>query len=216
MRPFVQVKLAVDAKGDIARGKGGQPAWVTGAEARALGHLMRAETDAIIAGAGTVRDDDPELTCRLPGLQSCSPHRVILDSRLALPLEAKVFRNAGRGTEVIVATLSGAPPEKVSRLESKGVQVLILPAEGSGEGIDITALLARLAEQGTTRILVEGGPRIWRAFADAGAVDEAVIFQAGIGLAAEDCLKRWLPGLALPLAQTRRIGDDHYHVFRCL
>jgi diaminohydroxyphosphoribosylaminopyrimidine deaminase/5-amino-6-(5-phosphoribosylamino)uracil reductase len=214
MRPFVQVKLAVDGKGNIAHGKCGRPVWVTGAEARAHGHLMRAEADAIIVGAGTVRDDDPELTCRLPGLLNRSPQRVILDSRLSLPLNAKVFRQTGSSAKVTVAALANEPAEKASRFEANGVRVLTFPAAASGLGIDITALLTRLAEEGTTRVLVEGGPQTWRAFGDAGAVDEVVIFQSGAGLAAGDCLARWLPGVALPLAKTRRIGDDHCHVFR--
>src|SRR5690606_34205448 len=80
-RPFVQVKIATDADGQIARGQSGQPVWVTGEAARARGHLLRAQADAILVGAGTVRDDDPDLTCRLPGLADRSPVRVIVSTR---------------------------------------------------------------------------------------------------------------------------------------
>ncbi len=77
-RPFVQLKMAFAADGAVPRGAKGKPLFVTGAEARAQGHLLRAEADAILVGAGTVIDDDPELTCRLPGLEGQSPVRVVL------------------------------------------------------------------------------------------------------------------------------------------
>src|SRR4029077_19196349 len=88
-RPFVQLKLAVSQDGLIARGDGA-PRWVTGPEARALGHLMRARTDAILVGRGTVSDDDPELTCRLPGLAGASPRRIVLDARFRTSPSAKL------------------------------------------------------------------------------------------------------------------------------
>ncbi len=90
-RPFVQIKMALDARGEIARGSRGRPSWVTGSEARARGHMLRARTDAIIVGVQTVLDDDPELTCRLPGLTYRSPDRVILDFNLRTPSTAKVL-----------------------------------------------------------------------------------------------------------------------------
>ena len=77
-RPFVQLKMAVDAEGNVPRGGGGQPTWVTGALSRARGHLLRARADAILIGHGTLIDDNPELTCRLPGLAARSPVRVVL------------------------------------------------------------------------------------------------------------------------------------------
>ena len=92
----MQLKLAVSRDGLIARGDGA-PRWVTGPEARALGHLMRARADAILVGRGTVADDDPELTCRLPGLADASPRRIVLDARFRTPPTAKLMRTAGDG-----------------------------------------------------------------------------------------------------------------------
>ncbi len=77
-RPFVTLKLALDASGEIARGNGVSPVWVTGEISRAHGMLLRARSDAILVGSATVRDDDPELTCRLPGLFDRSPARIVL------------------------------------------------------------------------------------------------------------------------------------------
>ncbi len=74
----MRLKLALDAAGSVPRGGAGKPVWVTGETARAAGHLLRARADAILVGRGTVIDDDPLLTCRLPGLEARSPVRVVL------------------------------------------------------------------------------------------------------------------------------------------
>ena len=79
-RPFVQLKIAVSSDGLIAPGDGA-PSWVTGPQARQFAHILRARADAILVGRKTVTDDNPELTCRLPGLEARSPRRVILDAK---------------------------------------------------------------------------------------------------------------------------------------
>ncbi|MET0408489.1 MAG: bifunctional diaminohydroxyphosphoribosylaminopyrimidine deaminase/5-amino-6-(5-phosphoribosylamino)uracil reductase RibD, partial [Hyphomicrobium sp.] len=93
-RPLVTLKLALDAHGEIARGSGSAPVWVTGEPARLHGMLLRKEFDAILVGSATVRDDDPELTCRLPGLLDRSPVRIVLSRSLDLSPDAKLFRSA--------------------------------------------------------------------------------------------------------------------------
>ncbi len=90
-RPFVQIKLAVDAGGRVPKGTG-KPVWVTGQAARAQAHLLRAQADAILVGRKTVEADDPELTCRLPGLESRSPIRVVLAPRCDVSPKARVFQ----------------------------------------------------------------------------------------------------------------------------
>ena len=92
-RPFVQIKLAVDADGRVPAGAGGQPVWVTGEAARAQAHLLRARADAILVGRKTVEADDPELTCRLPGLEDRSPIRVVLAPRCDIPAQARLFKS---------------------------------------------------------------------------------------------------------------------------
>ena len=94
-RPFVQLKVAVSGDGLIAPGEGA-PVWVTGPEARAYAHLLRAHADAILVGRKTVEDDDPELTCRLPGLANRSPRRVILDPKFRISPTFKMFQTAHR------------------------------------------------------------------------------------------------------------------------
>ncbi len=87
-RPFVQLKIAVSGDGLIAPGDGA-PRWVTGPEARQFAHILRAQADAILVGRKTVADDDPELTCRLPGLEQRSPRRVVLDAKFRTPRDGQ-------------------------------------------------------------------------------------------------------------------------------
>ncbi|HRD78211.1 MAG TPA: dihydrofolate reductase family protein, partial [Hyphomicrobiaceae bacterium] len=89
-RPFVQLKVAVDADGFVPRGAAGRPLWISSPDARRRSHLLRAEADAILVGRGTVVADDPELTCRLPGLENRSPHRVVLASHLDISAGCKL------------------------------------------------------------------------------------------------------------------------------
>lgn len=175
-RPFVQVKMALSEHGDVARGADGRPVWVTGPLARAHGHLLRAEADAIIIGAGTLRDDDPELTCRLPGLQGRSPIRVVVSSDLNLSSGAKMFDTA-RQVPVWVVAGQNAPETAAAALEAKGVQVLRCPHDGA-DHLQPLALLEALAARGITRVLIEGGPGLWQAFSRAGLIDEVVVYQA--------------------------------------
>ena len=90
-RPHVMLKLAVSADGKAAL-PGGKPVQITGEATRARVHLMRAMSDAILVGIGTVLADDPALTCRLPGMLQASPVRVVLDRALRLPLAVAACR----------------------------------------------------------------------------------------------------------------------------
>jgi diaminohydroxyphosphoribosylaminopyrimidine deaminase/5-amino-6-(5-phosphoribosylamino)uracil reductase len=219
-RPFVQAKLALDAAGEVPRGTGARPRWATGVEARCLGHLLRAEADAILVGSRTVIDDDPELTCRLPGLRDRSPVAVVLSRTLDFSPEAKVIATA-RERPVWIFCAEDAPADRRAAFDTCGTELVAVPWDANG--LDVSAVLEALAARGITRLLVEGGPTIWRAFADAGFVDEAVMFQGGPagsdhsparGPTPHAALKTFLPSPAMTLADTRRIGDDHVYFFR--
>lgn len=174
-RPFVQLKLAMDAEGMVPAGNGA-PVWATGEAARARGVLLRAEADAILVGRGTVLADDPDLTCRLPGLEHRSPVRVVLSRNADLPAQAKMLRNLDRAPVWVLHT-ERAPAENLARLAALGVECLAVEAAADGCGLDIRAVARTLAEHGITRLLVEGGPSVAAAFLRAGLVDEAVLFQ---------------------------------------
>jgi len=214
-RPFVQLKIAVSGDGLIAPGDGA-PRWVTGVEARRFAHILRAQADAILVGRKTVEDDDPELTCRLPGLVDRSPRRIVLDAKYRARPSAKLFKTA-ESVPVTVFGSEGAPPRYPA-----GVDVRRVAVDGEGR-LNLKAVLAALSADGVTRVLVEGGPTIAEAFLAAGLVDEVVIGRGtetlgergrkplgAHGLEALGDTARW------QVANERMIGDDRLTVYRAV
>jgi diaminohydroxyphosphoribosylaminopyrimidine deaminase/5-amino-6-(5-phosphoribosylamino)uracil reductase len=173
-RPFVQLKMAVSGDGLVAPGHG-EPVWVTGPQVRTFAHLLRARADAILVGRKTIADDNPQLTCRLPGLGWRSPLRVVLDPSFKTPLASKLVRSAGEVPVLIIgAALHKAP------LLPDGISVAQVATTSEGR-LDLREVLGRLHARGITRVMVEGGPTVARAFLDADLVDEVVIAR-GTGL----------------------------------
>jgi diaminohydroxyphosphoribosylaminopyrimidine deaminase/5-amino-6-(5-phosphoribosylamino)uracil reductase len=130
-RPHILLKLAVSADGKVGLA-GRRPVAITGEAARARAHLMRAMNDAILIGIGTALADDPQLTCRLPGMAARSPVRVVFDPGLRLPATTALVRSA-RETPVWVIAGEGAPTEAEAVLAARGVEVFRLPATFSWE-----------------------------------------------------------------------------------
>ncbi len=168
--PFVTVKWAMTLDGRIAT-RSGESRWISGEASRALVHRIRAGTDAILAGIGTVLRDDPALTARAPDAAR-SPRRIVLDSTLRLPLGARVL--AQDGTPVIVATTSRARTAARAALEARGIEVLV--ADGPDGRVDLTALLRELGRRDILSLLVEGGGTVHGAFMDTGLVDKVLAF----------------------------------------
>jgi diaminohydroxyphosphoribosylaminopyrimidine deaminase/5-amino-6-(5-phosphoribosylamino)uracil reductase len=173
-RPVITLKMAVDSDGMIPAGNDG-PVWVTGPQARACAHMLRARHDAILVGRGTVQTDDPELTCRLPGMLERSPVKVVLDSRLSISPEARIF-NAMPEIPVWIFCQGEADRAARERLSARGAEIIEVEYDGSGM-LDPMLIASELAGRGITRLLVEGGPAVARSFFDAGIVDEVVVFQ---------------------------------------
>jgi diaminohydroxyphosphoribosylaminopyrimidine deaminase/5-amino-6-(5-phosphoribosylamino)uracil reductase len=173
-RPQVLLKLAASADGKAGL-LGRKPAGITGEAARARVHQMRAESDAILVGIGTVLSDDPHLTCRLPGMMEWSPVRVILDARLRIPLATSIIGTA-RETPTWVFTTPNASPVAEDILKAKGVEVFRV--DGKDGRLDLKAVLKALAGRGITRLMVEGGPTVAAAFIKADLVDEAALFRS--------------------------------------
>jgi len=173
-RPQVLLKLAASADGKAGL-LGRKPAGITGEVARARVHQMRAESDAILVGIGTVLSDDPHLTCRLPGMMEWSPVRVILDARLRIPLATSIVGTA-RETPTWVFTTPNASPVAEDILKAKGVEVFRV--DGKDGRLDLKAVLKALAGRGITRLMVEGGPTVAAAFIKADLVDEAALFRS--------------------------------------
>lgn len=172
-RPAVTLKLAVGADGLIPKGKGA-PRWITGPDARAHGHLLRARHDAILVGRGTIRADNPSLTCRLPGMTCRSPVRVVLDRRLRTPPEARLFDDLMVPVWIICAADQEHPT--TDALQDRGAEIVQVPVDSHGM-LGMRDALETLAGRGITRVLVEGGPTVARAFLDADLIDEAVIYR---------------------------------------
>lgn len=214
-RPLVQLKLALAADGSFARGAGGKPAWVTGTEARAHGHLIRAEADAILVGRQTVLDDDPELTCRLPGLFDRSPVRVVLASNADGLARTRLLAGAPAPPVWVICSTTAAPAA-VAELEHQGARVFSVPRIGGG--LWLPAVMEALVGEGITRLLVEGGPTVWAAFARAGLADEVVLFMAGRPKAdaAYAALSPYIDIARLHFADHRRVGSDTMLTWRQL
>ena len=172
-RPAVTLKLAVGADGLMPRGKGA-PVWITGPDARAHGHLLRARNDAILVGRGTVVADNPSLTCRLPGMSCRSPVRVVLDRRLRTPSEARLFDDLMVPVWLVCAADEDHP--NADALQERGAEIVPVAVDDHGL-LAVPDALETLASRGITRVLVEGGPSVARAFLDADLIDEAVIYQ---------------------------------------
>lgn len=175
-RPHVVLKLAVSPDGKIAAA-GHKPVAVTGERVRSRVHLLRAQCDAILVGIGTVIADNPELTCRLPGMMKRSPVRVVLDRALRISGNSKLVHSA-RTVPLWVMTSDIAEAPAAMALGAAGAQVLRVPAVTSPlPGLDLSAVLHSLAGKGITRLLVEGGAKIASSFVSAGLVDEIWLFQ---------------------------------------
>jgi diaminohydroxyphosphoribosylaminopyrimidine deaminase / 5-amino-6-(5-phosphoribosylamino)uracil reductase len=171
-RPEVTLKLAVSADGMIGRRGVGQVA-VTGEISRKMVHVMRAEVDAIMIGSGTALQDDPELTCRLPGMNRRSPVRIVLDSRAKLPLEGKLASTANL-TPIWLATLETAPKGRTAALAAAGCR--LLACEDDEGLVALPELFEDLAAQGISSVLVEGGADLAKSLIEQGLVDRLALF----------------------------------------
>ncbi len=178
-RPLVTLKLAMSLDGRIAT-HNGKSQWITGAEARARAHLLRAEHDAVMVGSGTAIADNPRLTVRLPGLEGRQPLRLVADGSLALPLTQELVRTAAQ-VPTWLLTRGDVERHRRRAFEETGVEVITV--EGAeGAPLDLPAAFKALGERGLTRVLVEGGGRLAASLLRAGLVDDLIVFQAGMAI----------------------------------
>ena len=169
-RPWVRLKVAASLDGATAL-ENGQSQWITGAAARADGHAWRARACAILTGIGTVRADDPRLDVRLVETAR-QPLRVLVDSRLAIDLDARLVR----GANLLIATAAQGLEEKERDLRDRGCEIVRLPdPEGR---VDLRALMGELARRSLNEIHVEGGFGLNGALLRAGCVDELLVYLA--------------------------------------
>jgi diaminohydroxyphosphoribosylaminopyrimidine deaminase/5-amino-6-(5-phosphoribosylamino)uracil reductase len=205
-RPWVRIKIAASLDGKTALNNGASQ-WITSEAARRDGHRLRARSCAIMTGIGSVLADNPRLTVRHLET-SRQPLRVVVDSRLEIPVDARLLRGAGE--LVFTATASEGT---IGALHEVGARVIVLPDQN--DNVDLAAMMRKLADFEINEVLVEAGWRLNGALINAGLVDELVIYLAPylIGDAARGMLK--LPELAdlqgkraLSIEDMRRVGPD--------
>ncbi len=198
-RPLVTLKAAVSLDGRIT-GQAGNARWITGPEARTFAHRLRWTHDAILVGAGTVRQDDPRLTVRLEGLESHGvkgPLRVVLSASLDLEPGLQLFQDAGsRVPPVRLYTASG---NRCGRLP--GAEIVAVPEDQDG-GLDLVAVLNDLGRNGIRSVLVEGGAGTFAGFLRRGLADRCAFFRAPVVLGDEG----GTPLVALPASPTPKDG----------
>ncbi len=208
--PFVRVKLAMSLDGAVALASG-ESQWITGSCARSDVQRLRAEACVIVTGAGTVVADDPSLNVRDPALEMRGrvPARAILDSRLRVPEKSRLFTLPGRKL-LFCASCAGA---RAAGLRSQGATVEVVDADA--RGLNLAAVLRRLAALECNDVLVEAGPTLAGAFLEAQLVDELVLYIAPrlLGLEARRAFRlpspeRLKDAFALDLVDTRRLDED--------
>jgi diaminohydroxyphosphoribosylaminopyrimidine deaminase/5-amino-6-(5-phosphoribosylamino)uracil reductase len=204
----VTLKLATSLDGRIATASG-ESRWITGEPAREAVHRLRADHDAVVVGVETALADDPELTVRLPGYNGRQPARVVLDSRQRLAPDCKLVRTARETPTYIVAT---TPPQPA--LARLGVRVLEVPAVGEDRP-ELKTVVQALADEGLSRLFVEGGGQVAASFLRCGLVNAIEWFRAPMVIGGEG-----RPGVgALAIAglmdaphfrrtEVRELGDD--------
>ncbi|MCB1680657.1 MAG: bifunctional diaminohydroxyphosphoribosylaminopyrimidine deaminase/5-amino-6-(5-phosphoribosylamino)uracil reductase RibD [Rhodospirillales bacterium] len=207
-RPLIALKAACTQSGQLSPREG---RWISGREALNHVHLERSKYDAILIGIGTALADDPMLTVRLPGL-SHQPVRVVLDSGLRLRLESRLVKSAKTVPLWVIYAEADGIREKA--LQEQEVKLFKTTRHSLKE------VVKRLAEEGITRLLVEGGPTIHGAFMKEGLCDQMSVYRSqemsegrGEALFAPPALESYRKKQGLALLKTRRIEQDLLEIY---
>jgi len=207
--PLVTLKFAQTLDGRIATATG-DSRWISSDEFRRRAHQLRATNDAVMVGIDTVLADDPQLTVRL--VKGRNPTRVILDSKLRIPLDAEVVK----GREVaptVIATTSRADEKKLSRLRETGIEVLVIKEDEMGE-VDLRHFLNVLGERGISSVLVEGGAKVITSLLRQNLADKVILAIApkiigkGIEAVGELNIREVSQALKLSFRKIYRVGED--------
>ena len=208
-RPWVTIKAAISLDGDIALANGASK-WISGPASRQRAHLLRAESDAILVGIGTVRQDDPSLTVR--DTDGRSPLRAVLDRDLALDPDALVLKGGG----CVIFTAQKHDAQKRAKLEDRGAKLIALPPDGEGH-IPVGPMLESLAQAGVNRLLVEGGAGVIGSLLSAGFVDDVSLFVApklmgnGLHITQNLSFQYMNEVVSMKHAEMKKIGDDVWY-----
>ncbi len=207
--PFVTLKFAQTLDGRIATATGSSQ-WISSEKFRRLAHKLRATHDAVIVGIETVLADDPQLTVRL--VRGRNPTRIILDSRLRIPLAARLIKSRELAP-IIIATTSRADANKLTALRNLGIEVLV-NNEDEAEEVDLNQLLKTLGERGISSALVEGGAGVITSLLRRNLADKVIIAIApkimgkGIEAVGELNIREVSQALKLSFKKIYRVGED--------
>jgi len=218
-RPWTRMKVATSLDGQSAL-ENGQSQWITSPEARTDGHVWRARACAILTGIGTVLEDDPQLNVRGFDVPR-QPHLVVVDSRLDMPLNARLLKTLGEGEQarqIWIYTATDTQAEKRAALQAMGVTVIDMP--GPGGKVDLAAMLRDLARREINELHIEAGHKLNGSFIRAGLVDEVVLYLApqllgpGQSMANLPSLTSLSDAVKLAFHSVDRIGPDLRLVLR--
>jgi diaminohydroxyphosphoribosylaminopyrimidine deaminase/5-amino-6-(5-phosphoribosylamino)uracil reductase len=212
--PFVILKGALTLDGKIAT-PSGDSRWVTSPESRREVHRLRQAVDAVMVGIGTVLRDNPLLNVRLsrpnPKRQ---PLRIVVDSRLRIPLTSQLVQTAFQYPTLIAATRA-ASPAKIHRLGKRKVEVWALPKNSRGK-VNLGVLMKKLGERGIVSVLLEGGAQLNASALRERLVDRLLFFYApkiaggakAPGVIGGEGVRRMRDAAPVELVRIRRIGPD--------
>jgi len=210
-RPFVILKTAASLDGRVAA-ESGDSQWITNEKSREYVHQVRSAVDAVLVGIGTVKKDDPQLTCRLKNRKEKDPIRIVVDSNLSISPKAKVL-NLNSQALTIIATTPKSPLKKRSLIEKKGARVLVIPSK---DRVDLRLLMEILGKEEITSVLIEGGSDINTSALQSGIVDKVLFFYAPKIIGGKQAplmvggkgIARVKDALVLHNITTQRFGDD--------
>lgn len=213
-RPHIILKIAASADGKSGLA-GRKPARISGPVSMAEAHILRATSDAIMVGSGTVLADNPKLDCRLPGMEDRSPIRVVLDGALRIPLDCVLVQSA-KARKLIVIAGETADAAKQKTLEQAGAEVIRVQITKDKYRKPVIAdAMRELGSRGITRLLVEGGPMLSASLLQQDLVDEAVVVEAPVLLGADaiDAIENMrldalLASPKLKMIEERMLGPD--------
>ena len=213
-RPLLRVKLAMSLDGRTALANG-ESRWITGDAARQDVQQWRARSSAVLTGIGTVLADDPRLDVRLaeePGTPRRQPLRVVLDTRLRTPPQARLFE-AGGGEVLIITAVTAAEDRRVAALTARGARVESLPEIGGR--LALPAVLERLGELELNEVLVEAGATLAGALLRAALADELLLYvgprllgPAARALVTLPELRRLSEAPQFALIEAQQVGED--------
>ncbi len=207
--PFVTLKFAQTVDGRIATSTG-HSRWISSPPSLRFAHALRASHDAVLVGSGTVRQDDPELTVRLTGGRQ--PLRIVLDSRLNTPADARILKNQDRA-KTLIATTTASSRKKAALFDKLGVEILHCSKDGPHR-IDLKKLFLDLGKRDVSSILVEGGAAVITSVLKGKLADRIVIVVApkivgrGVEAVQDLGIKTMDDALTLSTLRLRRRGGD--------